>query len=93
MSEENKPREFIIQRGSFCYVIVERLDSNPDWANKPFKVIEFSAYQALEARHKKLLEVLKLIEKTPPYTEVEKIIQYYAFKTIKADEKAGRGEW
>lgn len=58
--DKNKPIELIAQRGSFTYVIVGDESANPEWENKPFKVIEYKAYQDLERKlelAKKALEI------------------------------------
>ena len=43
----SKPREFYIQQGSHVFVVVDSVNSNPKWKNKPIHVIEKSAADAL----------------------------------------------
>lgn len=40
--------KYFIQKGSFMYVLVGSENSNPDWANKPFEVIEKTKFDELQ---------------------------------------------
>lgn len=55
----SEPREFTLQKGSFCYVVVHDKNPNPTWGEKPFTVIEKSAYDALLAKNKELEELAR----------------------------------
>lgn len=62
MTEAKKAREFWIQKGSFSLMIVGDEVGFPEFSSKPFKVIEYSALQALIDENEKLKEKVKVLE-------------------------------
>lgn len=40
--------KYFIQKSSFMYILVKSENSNPDWSNKPFEVIEKTKFDEIQ---------------------------------------------
>jgi hypothetical protein len=80
-------REFWLQRGSFGLATVGYGDSNPEWKNRPFRVIEYAAYKELK---EEIEFAIKYLEATYGRQDIAYCPELQMLNSFKA-AIAGRG--